>query len=64
MFTGVGMNVAAEVGIAAIKSMRTKKLMTKVNNEFFGPRGLKVSICKNKELPAKLGQDAAPLDVP
>lgn len=55
--TGTGLNVAAGVGSYATSVIRTRALMSKINEEYFAPRGLKASICKNEELGRKLGID-------
>jgi hypothetical protein len=57
MVTGTSLNVAAGVGTAAASILRTRSLMEKMNREYFAPRGLKVSICKDEVLARKLGFD-------
>ncbi|KAI4705905.1 hypothetical protein J4E81_000790 [Alternaria sp. BMP 2799] len=49
------MNVAAGVGTAATTTMRTRRFLEAVNREYFAPRGLEASICKNRQLEEKLG---------
>ncbi|KAH8646871.1 hypothetical protein BX600DRAFT_518891 [Xylariales sp. PMI_506] len=57
---GISMSVAAGVARAVFARIRTKRFLEVVNREYFAPRGLKVSICKNEDLVAKLdlGLDA------
>lgn len=54
MLAGVGMNVAAGVGTAAVVYGRTRCFLESVNREYFAPRGLQVSICKYQQLVEKL----------
>ena len=49
------MNVAAGAGSAAVCAIRTKSFLEKVNQEYFAPRGLKASVCKDEELRNKIG---------
>jgi hypothetical protein len=49
------MNAAAGLGSAAVITIRTRHFLETVNREYFAPRGLKVYICKYKELVEKLG---------
>ncbi|KAI4949497.1 hypothetical protein J4E91_005236 [Alternaria rosae] len=49
------MNMAAGVGTAATTTMRTRRFLEAVNREYFAPRDLKASICKNRQLEEKLG---------
>ncbi|KAH8649379.1 hypothetical protein BX600DRAFT_475026 [Xylariales sp. PMI_506] len=63
-----GIGVAAGVGTAAIAITRTRRLLERINQEYFAPRGLKASIVKNKDLAEKLGYNEnhpvlAPFDV-
>ena len=55
MIAGASMNMAAGVGTAATTTMRTRRFLEAVNGEYFAPRRLKASICKNKQLEEKLG---------
>ncbi|KAI4645801.1 hypothetical protein J4E93_005379 [Alternaria ventricosa] len=55
MIAGASMNMAAGVGTAATTTMRTRRFLKAVNREYFAPRGLKASICKNRQLEEKLG---------
>ncbi len=55
ILAGIGMNVAAGAGTAAVSAIRTKSFLEKVNTEYFAPRGLKASIYKNEDLRNKLG---------
>jgi len=57
MAVSTGISVGAGVGTVAITTVRTRRFMEKVNREFFGPRGLKASICKNDELVTRLRCD-------
>ncbi|KAF2791177.1 hypothetical protein K505DRAFT_206973, partial [Melanomma pulvis-pyrius CBS 109.77] len=68
MFAGASMNMAAGVGTAAVSAFRTRHFMDKVNREYFAPRGLNASLCKNDQLAEKLGYDpslpqVAPLNI-
>jgi hypothetical protein len=56
--TGTLISVTAGVSTAAVVITRTHLYLKKMNAEMFSPRGLKVSICKGKDLPAKLGFSA------
>lgn len=47
--------MAAEVGSVAVATTRTSSFMKKANEEFFAARRLKASLCKSKELIARLG---------
>jgi hypothetical protein len=52
---GAGLAVAVGVGTAIVTRTRTQKFMEIVNQQFFGPRGLRASILNNAELVLKLG---------
>lgn len=52
---GAGIQVAAGVGTAAVAAIRTKKFMARSNEEYFVPRGLKVSIKKDEEVASIVG---------
>lgn len=49
------MNGAAVAASIAITKARTKRYLEKVNREYFAPRGLKVSMCEDEALAAKVG---------
>ena len=49
------MNGAAVAASIAITKTRTKRYLEKVNREYFAPRGLKVSLCKDDVLATKVG---------
>jgi hypothetical protein len=57
MIAGASMNMVAGVGTAATTTMRTRRFLETVNREYFAPRGLRASICKNKQLEEKLGHN-------
>ena len=59
MFAGAGMNVAAEVGTAAVSYGQTRYFLEKVNREYFAPRGLRVSVFEYQQLVEKLNFDSA-----
>ncbi|UKZ57913.1 hypothetical protein TrVGV298_011774 [Trichoderma virens] len=50
-----GIGMAAGVGTAAVTRIRTQRFLEAVNRDYFGPRGLKVSICKGHELAPRIG---------
>lgn len=50
-----GIGMAAGVGTAAVTRIRTQRFLEAVNRDFFGPRGLKVSICKGHDLAPRIG---------
>ena len=52
---GLAMNGAAIAGSVAITKARTKRYLEKVNREYFAPRGLKVSLCKDEALATLIG---------
>jgi hypothetical protein len=54
MLAGASMNVVACVGTAATTKTRTQRFLETINREYFAPRSLKASICKNMELEEKL----------
>ena len=53
--TGFGIQVVAGIGSTAVAVVRTKKFLAASNEQFFGPRGLKVSIKKDEDLACTLG---------
>lgn len=57
MIAGASINVAAGVGTAATTLLRTRRFLEEANRELFEPRGLKVSICKDRNLVEKLGHN-------
>ncbi|KAK0758682.1 hypothetical protein N5P37_009081 [Trichoderma harzianum] len=50
-----GIGMAAGVGTAAVTRIRTQRFLEAVNRDYFGPRGLKVSICKGHDLAPRIG---------
>lgn len=60
-----GIGMAAGVGTAAVTRIRTQRFLEAVNRDYFGPRGLKVSICKGHDLAPRigLGQLYRPMDL-
>lgn len=54
MIAGASMNMVAGVGTAATAKTQTRRFLEMVNREYFAPRSLKASICKNIELEEKL----------
>lgn len=52
---GTGIQVVIGAGTAAIIIARTKKYLASANEEYFNPRGLKVSLKKDPEVAALLG---------
>lgn len=50
-----GIGMAAGVGTAAVTRIRTQRFLEAVNRDHFGPRGLKVSICKGHDLAPRIG---------
>jgi hypothetical protein len=52
---GAGMRAVAGVGSKTVSVARTKMFLGMVNKKFFNPRGLKVRLCKDEELPRVLG---------
>lgn len=55
LIAGLTINGVAVAGSKVITHTRTKRYMEIVNQEYFGPRGLKVSLCNDKELAALIG---------
>ena len=51
---GMGISIVANVSSAAISITRTRLYLKSVNEQFFWPRGLKVSIKKDKEVASML----------
>lgn len=60
---GLAMNGAAIAGSIAITKARTKRYLEKVNREYFAPRGLKVSLCKDEALATLIGYPQAQPDL-
>jgi hypothetical protein len=65
---GAGIQVAAGVGTAAVAAIRTKKFLGRSNEEYFSPRGLKVSLKKDEEVASIVGFPSnqrllAPVDI-
>lgn len=52
---GAGVQVAAGVGAAAVSVLRTKKFLAQSNEQYFAPRGLKVSLKKDQEVASIVG---------
>ncbi|GAM33508.1 hypothetical protein TCE0_011f00451 [Talaromyces pinophilus] len=48
--TGAGIQVAAGVGSSAVAIIRTKRFLATANEQYFAPRGLKVSLKKDDDL--------------
>jgi hypothetical protein len=60
MFAGAGMQIAAGIGTTAIIITRTNKYSERVNKDYLGPRGLKVSVKKDNRLTEMLGLQDKP----
>lgn len=52
---GTGIQVAAGVGTAAVAAIRTKKFLAESNEQYFAPRGLKVTLKKDEEVASMVG---------
>ncbi|KAF2092987.1 hypothetical protein NA57DRAFT_81670 [Rhizodiscina lignyota] len=55
MAAGMALQTAASIGGRVVAAVRTKLFLEKSNERYFHPRGLKVSIRKDKELAAMVG---------
>lgn len=52
---GTGIQVAAGVGTAAVSAVRTKRFLAQANDQYFAPRGLKVSLKNDEEVASLVG---------
>ncbi|CAN9209584.1 unnamed protein product [Alternaria alternata] len=57
MIAGTSMNMVAGIGTAATTRTRTSRFLETANREYFAPRGLKVSIYKERQLAERLHYD-------
>ncbi|KAB2110980.1 hypothetical protein AG0111_0g799 [Alternaria gaisen] len=57
VIAGTSMNMVAGIGTAATTRTRTSRFLETANREYFAPRGLKVSIYKERQLAERLHYD-------